>query len=150
MSHNLALLLSILLLSDLCPEPHIPNGQVDGVKSANSYVGHISCDLGYHLVGSSSQIKCRDGQWSVQPLPACAALGSCLDLEQIENGRNVPIQGSRQSAFKFKCRKGFKLYGEKRTYCEGEHWSHSSLPVCTGKLCYIMIVFDERYFSPWV
>merc|ERR1719341_3093394 len=100
--------------ADLCQEPIIKNGKVDGRKSASSYIGHVSCDLGYHLVGSCSQIKCRDGQWSVQPLPACAALGSCLDLEQIENGRNVPLQGSRQSAFKFKCRRGFKLYGVKR------------------------------------
>ena len=78
-------------------------------------------------VRSSSQIKCRDGHWSVPPLPACATLGSCLHLEQIENGRNVPIQGSRQSAFKFKCRKGFKLYGVKRTYCEGVT---GAMPAC--------------------
>ena len=72
------------------------------------------------------------GQWSVNPPPVCSKIGSCLELEQIENGRNVPLVGSRGSAFKFRCRKGYKLYGEKNTHCMGDHWSHKRLPVCAG------------------
>ena len=118
----------------MCEEPKIPNGQVKGIGSANSYVGDVLCNKGFHLVSmsSSSRIKCRDGQWSVEPLPACAVVGSCPQLEQIENGRTIPIKGSRQSAYKFRCRRGYKLYGVKRIYCKGDDWSHDNLPVCTG------------------
>ena len=118
----------------MCIEPRITNGQVVGVQSDYIYVGRVTCNPGYHLVSSSSSniLKCRLGQWSVDPLPVCSKIGSCLELEQIENGRNVPLVGSRGSAFKFRCRKGYKLYGEKNTHCIGDHWSHERLPVCTG------------------
>ena len=60
--------------ADLCPEPVIPNGRVNGVKKVDTYFGEISCDSGFHLVGTSKKIKCRQGRWS--PVQKRAALTS--------------------------------------------------------------------------
>jgi len=120
---------------DLCPEPVVQNGVVSGRKEPDYFFGEISCNVGYHLVGNSKTIKCRQGSWSQKELPVCSAIGTCPALPELHNGRNVPIQRSRGSAYRFKCNKGFKRFGEKRTHCEGERWSHHEMPVCAKATC---------------
>merc|ERR1719481_804695 len=124
-----------LVVADLCPEPVIPNGEVRGQKEENMFFGEISCDIGYHLVGASKTIKCRHGVWSQKELPVCSAIGTCQTLPKLENGRNVPIQGSRGSAYRFKCNRGYKRFGERRTHCSGNKWSHINMPTCAKATC---------------
>ena len=57
--------------ADLCPKPDVPNGVVSGDKEENTFFGRITCNLGYHLVGASNTVKCRDGAWSHDELPVC-------------------------------------------------------------------------------
>merc|ERR1712025_900966 len=113
----------------------IPNGEVRGQKEENMFFGEISCNIGYHLVGASKTIKCRHGVWSQKELPVCSAIGGCPTLPNLINGRNVPIQRSRGSAYRFKCNRGFKRFGELRTHCEGDRWSHSHMPSCAKASC---------------
>merc|ERR1712212_772839 len=124
-----------LVVADLCPEPVIPNGEVQGEKGENVFFGEISCNIGYHLVGASKTIKCRHGVWSHKELPVCSAIGGCPTLPSLKNGRNVPIQGSRGSAYRFKCNRGFKRFGELRTHCIGHEWSHENMPICAKASC---------------
>merc|ERR1711892_602252 len=121
--------------ADLCPEPVVPNGMVRGQKDENLFFGEITCDIGYHMVGASKTIKCRQGVWSQKELPVCSAIGGCPSLPSLLNGRNVPMQGSRNSAFRFKCNRGFKRFGEQRTHCEGNGWSHTHMPICAKASC---------------
>merc|ERR1712123_550197 len=131
----LAIFFVTVIWADLCPEPVIPNGEVRGEKNDNLFFGEISCNIGYHLVGASKTIKCRHGVWSQKELPVCSAIGGCPSLPNLPNGRNVPMQGSRNSAFRFKCNRGFKRFGELRTHCEGNGWSHASMPICAKASC---------------
>jgi len=124
-----------LVSADLCPEPEIPNGEVRGEKGENLFFGEITCNIGYHLVGASKTIKCRHGVWSHKELPVCSAVGTCEMLPKLKNGRNVPIQGSRGSAYRFKCNRGFKRFGERRTHCSGSKWSHEHMPTCAKATC---------------
>merc|ERR1711970_1037071 len=124
-----------LVSADLCPEPDVPNGEVRGEKGENLFFGEITCNIGYHLVGASKTIKCRHGVWSHKELPVCSAIGGCPTLPNLKNGRNVPIQGSRGSAYRFKCNRGFKRFGELRTHCIGHEWSHSHMPICAKASC---------------
>jgi len=124
-----------LVAADLCPEPSIPNGVVRGEKEPNLFFGELTCNIGYHLVGASKNIKCRHGVWSHEELPVCAAIGACPSIPQLENGRNVPIQGSRGSAYRFKCNRGFKRFGERRTHCKENQWSHIHMPSCAKATC---------------
>jgi len=132
---SVSYLLLSLVSADLCPEPVIPNGEVRGEKGENLFFGEITCNIGYHLVGASKTIKCRHGVWSHKELPVCSAVGICEALPKLKNGRNVPIQGSRGSAYRFKCNRGFKRFGERRTHCSGSKWSHEHLPTCTKATC---------------
>lgn len=124
-----------LVTADLCPEPTIPNGEVKGEKEPNLFFGEITCNIGYHLVEASKNIKCRHGVWSQEELPVCSAIGGCSSLPNLPNGRNVPIQGSRGSAYRFKCNRGFKRFGELRTHCAGDRWSHTYMPSCAKATC---------------
>merc|ERR1711892_151767 len=128
---------SVLLFSmtnaDLCPEPEVTNGQVSGRTSPDFFYGQVRCNVGFHLVGNPV-IKCRAGTWS-GTIPVCAAIGSCPTLPLVENGRNIPIRGSRQSAVRFSCYRGFRLVGEKISHCMGERWSVGRLPVCARATC---------------
>merc|ERR1711970_1089688 len=124
-----------VISADLCPQPNIPNGKVSGHKDTDVFFGEVSCNIGFHLVGVSNKIKCRHGVWSHEVLPLCSAIGSCPSLPELQNGRKIPFQGSRGSAFRFRCNKGFKRFGDSRTHCIGDHWSHSSMPICTKATC---------------
>ena len=64
-----------LVTADLCPEPIIPNEVVKGEKEPNLFFGEITCNIGYHLVGASKNIKCRHGVWSQEELPVCSGKG---------------------------------------------------------------------------
>jgi len=132
---SVSYLLLSLVSADLCPEPVIPNGEVRGEKGENLFFGEITCNIGYHLVGASKTIKCRHGVWSHKELPVCSAIGGCPTLPTLKNGRNVPIQGSRGSAYRFKCNRGFKRFGELRTHCIGHEWSHENMPTCAKASC---------------
>merc|ERR1712106_418007 len=123
--------------ADLCPGPVIPNGEVknENVKNENVFFGEVTCNKGYHLVGASKTIKCRQGVWSQTELPVCSAIGVCPSLPSLNNGRNVPIQNSRGSAYRFKCNRGFKRFGELRTHCGGNGWSHAIMPICAKASC---------------
>ena len=61
-----------IVWADLCPEPVVPNGVVRGQKDENLFFGEITCDIGYHMVGASKTIKCRQGVWSQKELPVCS------------------------------------------------------------------------------
>jgi len=132
--------LSSLLLSastmDVCEEPSVFHGSVKGTQGENSFSGRVSCDAGYLLVGGSSFLKCRNGQWSGK-IPVCSVIGACQELpvDLLRNGRVIPVRKSRKSAYKFQCRRGFTLLGERRTYCQGDNWSHQELPVCAKPGC---------------
>ena len=43
------------------------------------------------------------------------------------------MQGSRGSAYRFKCNRGFKRFGELRTHCAGDRWSHTHMPSCASR-----------------
>merc|ERR1712106_54952 len=133
--------------ADLCPGPVIPNGEVknENVKNKNVFFGEVTCNKGYHLVGASKTIKCRHGVWSQKELPVCSAIGACPSLPNLINGRNVPIQNSRGSAYRFKCNRGFKRFGELRTHCEGNGWSHASMPICAKATCEETGMLDIPY-----
>merc|ERR1712123_391376 len=141
----LAIFFVTVIWADLCPEPVIPNGEVRGEKNENLFFGEISCNIGYHLVGASKTIKCRHGVWSQKELPVCSAIGGCPSLLNLQNGRNIPMQGSRSSAFRFKCNRGFKRFGELRTHCEGNGWSHASMPICAKASCEETGMLDIPY-----
>ena len=64
-----------LVTADLCPEPIIPNEVVKGEKEPNLFFGEITCNIGYHLVGASKNIKNRNGGWSQEELPVCSGKG---------------------------------------------------------------------------
>jgi hypothetical protein len=75
-----------------------------------------------------------------------SAIGACASIPQLKNGRNVPIQGSRGSAYRFKCNRGFKRFGERRTHCIGEKWSHTHMPSCASKILKLEMV---KYLQTW-
>jgi len=133
-----------LVTADLCPEPTIPNGVVRGEKEQDLFFGDVTCNVGFHLVGSKT-IKCRHGDWSQKELPVCSAIGACPTLLEISHGRNVPIQRSRGSDYRFKCNRGFKRFGEPRTHCIGDRWSHSHMPSCTKTTCDVTGMLDIPY-----
>ena len=58
---------------DLCPVPEIANGRIliDGTKEEGFLFGEVLCDTGYHLVGFSKTLKCREGVWSQRVMPMC-------------------------------------------------------------------------------
>merc|ERR1711892_182826 len=133
--------------ADLCPGPVIPNGEVknENVKNENVFFGEVTCNKGYLLVGASKTIKCRHGVWSQKELPVCSAIGACPSLPEIQNGRNIPIQRSRGSAYRFKCNRGFKRFGEPRTHCIGDRWSHTYMPNCAKATCDVTGMLDIPY-----
>merc|ERR1712123_100240 len=128
----LTILFVTFVWADLCPNGEVKN---ENVKNENVFFGEVTCNKGYHLVGASKTIKCRHGVWSQKELPVCSAIGVCPSLPSLINGRNIPIQNSRGSAYRFKCNRGFKRFGELRTHCEGNGWSHESMPICTKASC---------------
>jgi len=134
-----------LVAADLCPEPTIPNGVVSGEKETNFFFGEVTCDLGYHLVGASKNIKCRHGVWSQKELPVCSVVRGCPTLPEIQNGRSVHVQRSRGSAYRFKCNRGFKRFGEARTHCIGDSWSHAYMPTCAKATCDVTGMLDIPY-----
>eukprot|EP00092_Neocalanus_flemingeri_P042270 GFUD01046141.1.p1 GENE.GFUD01046141.1~~GFUD01046141.1.p1 ORF type:complete len:652 (+),score=183.46 GFUD01046141.1:49-1956(+) len=133
-----------MVSADLCPEPMVPNGVVTGEKTTNLFFGEVTCNLGYHLVGARN-IKCRHGDWSQEELPVCSAIGACPSLPEIQNGRKIPIQGSRGSAYRFKCNRGYKRFGEQRTHCIGDRWSHTHMPSCAKPSCDVTGMLDIPY-----
>jgi len=142
------LLLVSLVTADQCPVPDITNGQfvVDGVKQENFLFGEVVCDKAFLLIGSSSKIKCRQGIWSQRDIPRCSAIGSCPELAQLHNGKNIPVQNSRGSAFVFKCNRGFKRFGVRDTHCNGDNWSHrTNMPICTKNTCNKTGMLDVPY-----
>eukprot|EP00092_Neocalanus_flemingeri_P036076 GFUD01039280.1.p1 GENE.GFUD01039280.1~~GFUD01039280.1.p1 ORF type:complete len:715 (+),score=216.36 GFUD01039280.1:47-2146(+) len=133
-----------MVSADLCPEPMVPNGVVTGEKTTNLFFGEVTCNLGYHLVGARN-IKCRHGDWSQEELPVCSAIGACPSLPEIQNGRKIPIQGSRGSAYRFKCNRGYKRFGEQRSHCIGDRWSHTHMPSCAKATCDVTGMLDIPY-----
>ena len=74
-----------MIYLDLCPEPVIPNGEVQGEKGENVFFGEISCNIGYHLVGASKTIKCRHGVWSHKELPVCSGKDKFSNEQLLNN-----------------------------------------------------------------
>jgi len=145
---DVILLISLVIKivsSGECDEPRVVNGQVTGDKIDGSFFGQVECKPGFHLVGLNKNIKCREGQWSPVNLPLCVEIGSCPELPELLNGRNIPIRGSYGSAYQFKCNKGFRRFGEGRTGCHGHSWSHNQFPICTAVGCEEMGMLDIPY-----
>jgi len=126
-----------LVSADQCPVPEIANGRIliDGTKEEGFLFGEVLCDQGYHLVGFSKTLKCREGVWSQRVMPMCAG-DRCPELPHLHNGRNIKVAASEGSAYHFKCNKGYKRYGMRNTHCDGQSWSHGdNTPVCTKNTC---------------
>jgi len=136
-----------LVSADLCPVPEIANGRIliDGTKEDGFLFGEVLCDTGYHLVGFSKTLKCREGVWSQRVMPMCAG-DRCPDLPHLHNGRNIKVAASDGSAYHFKCNKGYKRYGVRNTHCDGQSWSHGdNTPVCTKNTCDQTGMLDVPY-----
>jgi len=121
--------------TELCPEHVIENGEVQGKKQKNSFIGEITCNVGYSLVPGNKTIKCINGECNQIEIPVCSgfitSIDSCSELPSIKSGRTIPIQSSKYIAYRFKCNTGFKRFGESRTECIRSRWSHKEMPFCT-------------------
>ena len=141
---------------DLCQQPNVVNGHVTVVTDTNNvFSGSVECDNGYTLVGRD-RIKCRNGIWS-SSTPVCTRkwtlislgtpldfhsyfhvsdIGSCevRDLPEVKNARRIMVRPYRGSVVRFKCRRGYHLFGPRLFHCvDHKEWSHLEAPVCVSK-----------------
>jgi len=122
---------------DLCKQPNVVNGDVTAVTdSSNIFVGSVTCNEGYILVGKT-RIKCVNGIWS-SSTPVCTRMGSCeiRDLPTVKNARRIMVRPYRGSVVRYKCNRGYHLYGPHLFHCvDHKEWSHLEAPVCARRGC---------------
>jgi len=119
-----------------CHPPDLDNGYVEAEEGANGnfFKGIFRCNPGFTLSGPS-MLKCRNGIWSGVK-PVCSVTGcDPKDLPKFANGRKLKVKGTRDSVFKYRCNKGFRLFGPKNVYCTKNGWKLDELPVCTRFGC---------------
>ena len=108
-----------MFLSDLCPVPEIANGRIliDGTKEEGFLFGEVLCDPGYHLVGFSKTLKCREGVWSQRVMPMCGeSIISCeysyiLDILEVFIGIGKII---RNAVFRYLSLNSLALFGHQQ------------------------------------
>ncbi|XP_051818518.1 sushi, von Willebrand factor type A, EGF and pentraxin domain-containing protein 1 [Antechinus flavipes] len=123
-----------------CAEPikcKDPGKTDNGHSSGNIYTvgGEVtfSCEEGYQLIGVTKITCLESGKWSHQ-IPFCEGIscGSPIVPE------NCSIEGSTftyGNKVIYRCNKGYKLFGEKESFCLANGvWSHSP-PTCELVKC---------------
>ena len=63
-------------------------------------------------------------------------MGSCeiRDLPTVKNARRILVRPYRGSVVRYKCNRGFHLYGPHLFHCvDHKEWSHLEAPVCASK-----------------
>ena len=120
--------------SDQCIPPQLDNGMVEATEGdrGNFFFGKFRCNPGFTLSGPS-ELKCRNGIWSGRK-PVCTVSGcDPKDLPQFVNGKQIKVKGMRDSVFRYKCNRGFRLFGPKNVYCTKNGWKMDMIPVCASK-----------------
>ena len=116
-----------------CHPPQLDNGVVDGAGDGGSFFkGEFRCNTGFTLSGPT-MLKCRNGVWS-GAMPVCSVYGcDPKNLPNFVNGRRLRVKGTRDSVFKYKCNRGFRLFGPKNVYCTKNGWKMDEIPVCASR-----------------
>jgi len=140
MTHPPLLLYFVVLLSptfaqaEQCYPPELDNGVVESNGGDFFLTAVFQCDDGYTLSGPSL-LKCRNGIWS-GVTPVCSVSGCDPNkLPTFVNGRRLKVKGTRNSVFKYKCNRGYRLLGPKNVYCTVDGWKIDQLPVCARPGC---------------
>ncbi|XP_035675655.1 sushi, von Willebrand factor type A, EGF and pentraxin domain-containing protein 1-like [Branchiostoma floridae] len=116
----------------VCPDTSSPaHGSVTG----GLYLGDTatySCDPGYELHGSATQICQADQTWSGTQ-PTCHRK-SCLTLDPPLNGK---VNGSNLygDMVTFTCNVGFDLVGDQTRTCQSDQQWSGSQPYCQKQVC---------------
>ena len=124
----------ILAEQGKCHPPQLDNGVVEAEEGAggNFFKGEFRCNPGFTLSGPTT-LKCRNGVWSGS-MPVCSVSGCDPNkLPTIGNGRRIKVKRARNSVFKYKCNRGYRLFGPKNVYCTKNGWKLDELPVCASK-----------------
>jgi len=117
-----------------CYPPELDNGVVESNGGDFFLTAGFQCNDGYSLSGPSL-LKCRNGIWS-GVTPVCSVSGCDPNkLPTFDNGRRLRVKGTRNSVFKYKCNRGYRLLGPKNVYCTVEGWKSDELPVCARPGC---------------
>ena len=123
-----------LAKSGQCHPPQLDNGVVEAEEgdAGNFFKGEFRCNPGFTLSGPT-MLKCRNGVWSGNK-PVCSVSGcDPKNLPNFVNGRRLRVKGTRDSVFKYKCNRGFRLFGPKNVYCTKNGWKMDELPVCASR-----------------
>jgi len=123
-------------VSAQCQPPRLDNGVVEAEEgdNGNFFSGKFRCNPGYTLSGPS-WLKCRNGMWSGSE-PVCTVSGcDPKNLPQFDNGNKRKVRGMRDSVFRYKCNRGFRLFGPKNVYCTKNGWKMDTVPVCARFGC---------------
>eukprot|EP00092_Neocalanus_flemingeri_P040707 GFUD01044319.1.p1 GENE.GFUD01044319.1~~GFUD01044319.1.p1 ORF type:complete len:1150 (+),score=384.42 GFUD01044319.1:158-3607(+) len=119
-----------------CQPPRLDNGVVEAEEGdqGNFFNAKFRCNPGFTISGPD-QLKCRSGKWSGNK-PVCTVSGcDPADLPRFVNGKRVKVKGMRDSVFRYKCNKGFRLFGPKNVYCTKSGWKMDNIPVCARYGC---------------
>jgi len=146
MAISLLFATSVAVSAQVCVPPVLENGEViESTHDDSSWVGQFKCQAGFTLVGSS-KTKCKNGLWNTQP-PVCTAVGVCdyRNLPSVKHARLVMRKEFRGAVWRYKCKKGFKRYGEGKVYCDGSSWNTFKTPICARPGCPIDQVSELRY-----
>jgi len=122
--------------ADKCETPLLDNGlvEVEEEDQGTFMTAKFRCSLGFTLSGPSL-LKCRRGIWSGSK-PMCTVSGcDPQDLPHFANGRKQAAKKMRGSVMRYKCNKGFRLYGSKNVYCTKTGWKLDTIPVCAKFGC---------------
>ena len=115
-----------------CYPPELDNGVVESNGGDFFLTAGFQCNDGYSLSGPSL-LKCRNGIWS-GVTPVCSVSGCDPNkLPTFDNGRRLRVKGTRNSVFKYKCNRGYRLFGPKNVYCTKNGWKLDELPVCASE-----------------
>jgi len=69
-------------------------------------------------------------------MPVCSVAGCDPNkLPTFVNGRRLKVKRARNSVFKYKCNRGYRLFGPKNVYCTKNGWKLDELPVCARFGC---------------
>ena len=107
----------ILAEQGKCHPPQLDNGVVEAEEGAggNFFKGEFRCNPGFTLSGPTT-LKCRNGVWSGS-MPVCSVSGCDPNkLPTIVNGRRIKVKRARNSVFKYKCNRGYRLFGPKNVF----------------------------------
>ncbi|KAL7980566.1 hypothetical protein Chor_001720, partial [Crotalus horridus] len=134
----------ILSAAITCGHPGNPtNGLTQGAQFNLNDVAKFTCNVGYHLEGTSKSQCLANGQWS-KPLPICRIV-NCTDPGHLENSvRQVQPSGPHRYSFgttvSYQCNHGYYLLGTHVLVCQGDGIWDRPLPVCHTKKSTMVIL----------